>query len=324
MKKLNLITNKLLARQVKRVFDPNAELSDDLIKLLQMINQSYEHYERDRQLIERAMDISSEELRSSYKNLADQNEELELFVSKVSHDLKAPIRTINSFAQLINRELRKSDHDNDAKIVDYLSFITNGAQNMHLLIENLLFHARLGLKLELQDRIDLNELIQTVQNNLGGLIQENKATIMIETLPVVYGRSHEVLQLFQNLMGNAIKFKRKGVDPLVKISCNERESEYIISVEDNGIGIQSKDKASIFGAFHRLNGASDYEGTGLGLSICKKIVDNFGGRIWVESELGQGTIFIFSLPKGSKTESNIKNSNVNVNNQITSQSNILS
>ncbi|MFK7775463.1 MAG: ATP-binding protein [Saprospiraceae bacterium] len=320
MKKLDLITNKLLSRQVKRVFAQDAELSDDFIKLLKMINQSYEHYERDRRLIERAMEVSSEELRNSHKNLAEQNEELELFVSKVSHDLKAPIRTINSFAQLIGRELKKSG--GDEKILDYLSFITNGAQNMHLLIENLLFHARLGLKLELEDRIDLNELIPVVKNNLGGLIQENRATIIIEDLPVVYGRSHEVLQLFQNLMGNAIKFKKKEVDPIVKIICNEKESEYIISIEDNGIGIENKDKANIFGAFQRLNGASDYEGTGLGLSICKKIIDNIGGRIWVESEYGKGTIFVFSLPKSSKTESTIKNSNVNVNNQVSSQANV--
>ena len=236
MNKLNLLSNKLLSRQVRRVFGKEAELSDDLFKLLKMIDQSYTHYERDRRLIERAMEVSSEELRISYKNLADQNEELELFVSKVSHDLKAPIRTINSFAHLISKELKKTNH-NDL-IVDYLSFITNGAQNMHLLIENLLFHARLGLKLELKDEIDLNEVILTVTNNLGGLIKENNATIINESLPIVYGRSHEVLQLFQNLIGNAIKFKKKGIDPLVKINCNERESEYIISIEDNGIGIE--------------------------------------------------------------------------------------
>ncbi len=320
MNKLNLLTNKLLARQVKRAFGQNAELSDDLFKFLEMINQSYEHYERDRRLIERAMEVSSEELRNSHENLAKQNEELEMFVSRVSHDLKAPIRTINSFGQLISKELRKSDHD--AKIVDYLSFITNGAQNMQLLIDDLLFHARLGLKLELKDEINLNELIETVNNNLGGLIKENNATIIVEPLPIVYGRSHEIMQLFQNLIGNAIKFKKKGIDPSVKISCNERESEYIISIEDNGIGIKGKDKDSIFRAFHRLNGVSEYEGTGLGLSICKKIIDNIRGRIWVESEFGEGTIFIFSFPKDSMTESNIKNSNVNINNQITSQADI--
>lgn len=320
MNKLDLITNKLLSRQIKRAFDPDVEFSDDLIKFFKMINQSYEHYERDRKLIERAMEVSSEELRISHKTLAEQNEELELFVSKVSHDLKAPVRTINSFAQLISKELRKSG--DDEKILDYLSFIINGAQNMHLLIESLLFHARLGLKLELEDKIDLNELIQTVQSNLGGLIQENNASIIIEPLPIVYGRSHEVLQLFQNLLGNAIKFKKKEVNPIVKISCKEKKSEYIISVEDNGIGIKSKDKASIFGAFQKLNAASEYEGAGLGLLICKKIIDNIGGRIWVESEYGKGTKFIFSLPKGSKSNGNIENSDININTQVSSQASI--
>lgn len=314
MNKLNLLTNKLLSRQVRRVFGKDTEPSDDLFKLLKMIDQSYAHYERDRRLIERAMEISSEELRTSYKNLADQNEELELFVSKVSHDLKAPIRTINSFAQLINRELSKSEHD--GKIIDYLNFITNGAQSMQLLIESLLFHARLGLKLELKDKIDLNELIQTVKGNLGGLIQENNASIIVETLPIVFGISHEMLQLFQNLIGNAIKFKKADTDPLVKVRCNEKETEYIILVEDNGIGIESKDKDKVFAAFQRLNGSSDFEGSGLGLSICKKIIDNIGGRIWVESELGVGTKFIFSLPKRANTESNIKNTKVNVNDQF--------
>ena len=307
------MTNKLLLRQVKRIYGQNPELSSDLVKLLEMVSQSYEHYERDRRIIERAMEISSEELRTSHKVLAEQNEELELFVSKVSHDLKAPIRTINSFGQLIHRELVKSEYDD--KILDYLNFITSGAQSMQLLIESLLFHARLGLKLELKDEIDLNELIQTVKGNLGGLIQENNASIIVETLPVVSGRSHEMLQLFQNLIGNAIKFKKEGTDPLVKVRCNEKEEEYIILVEDNGIGIEGKDKDKVFAAFQRLNGSSEFEGSGLGLSICKKIIDNIGGRIWVESELGVGTKFIFSLPKGRSTESNIKNTKVNVNGQ---------
>ncbi len=307
------MTNKLLSRQVKRVFGQNPELSEDLVRLLEMVDQSYEHYERDRRLIERAMEISSEELQRSHKILADQNEELELFVSKVSHDLKAPIRTINSFAQLIHRDLSKSE-DGD-KILDYLNFITNGAQNMQLLIEGLLFHARLGLKLELKDKIDLNELISTVKGNLAGLIKDNNASIVIETLPVVTGRSHEMLQLFQNLIGNAIKFKKDGVDPLVKVSCKEKEAEHIILVEDNGIGIESQYKDQVFGAFQRLNNSADYEGSGLGLSICKKIINNLGGRIWVESELGVGTSFIFSLPKESTKENNIKKSKVNVNNQ---------
>lgn len=307
------MTNKLLSRQVKRVFGQNPELSEDLVRLLKMVDQSYEHYERDRRLIERAMEISSEELQRSHKVLADQNEELELFVSKVSHDLKAPIRTINSFAQLIHRDLSKIE--NNDKIFDYLSFITNGAQNMQLLIEGLLFHARLGLKLELTDKIDLNELTGTVKGNLAGLIQENNATIEIENLPTVTGRSHEMLQLFQNLIGNAIKFKKEGLNPFVKVSCKEKETEYIILVEDNGIGIENKYKDQVFGAFQRLNNSADYEGSGLGLSICKKIINNLGGRIWVESEYGIGTSFIFSLPKELAKESNIKNSQVNVNDQ---------
>lgn len=314
---LDLSINKLLSRQVKRVFGQEAELSDDLIKLLQMVNQSYEHYERDRQIIERAMEVSSEELRVSHKNLAEQNEELELFVSRVSHDLKAPIRTINSFAQLMNKELRKKDKDE--KLLDYLNFITSGAQNMQLLIDDLLFHARLGLKLELEDEINLDELVQVVNNNLAGSIKESNATITVEPLPIVYGRSHEILQLFQNLISNAIKFRKKGIDPLVKISCKEKESEYIISIEDNGIGIKGKDRESIFGAFHRLNSVAEYEGTGLGLSICKKIIDNIGGLIWVESEFGEGTTFIFLLPKGLKSESNIKKSKINIDGQIVSQ-----
>ncbi len=315
------MTNKLLSRQVKRVFGQNPELSEDLVRLLEMVDQSYEHYERDRRLIERAMEISSEELQRSHKVLADQNEELELFVSKVSHDLKAPIRTINSFAQLIHRNLSKIDHS--SKIVDYLNFITNGTQNMQLLIDGLLFHARLGLKLELKDKIDLNELICTVKGNLGGIIQENNASIIVDTLPVVSGRSHEMLQLFQNLIGNAIKFKKKDVAPLVKVSCKEKDTEYIILVEDNGIGIEPEYKDQVFGAFQRLNTTLDYEGSGLGLSICKKIVDNIGGRIWVESEFGVGTSFIFSLPKESKAESDIKNSKVNINDQSSIESTLV-
>lgn len=308
------MTSKLLLRQVKRVFGKDPELSGDLMRLLEMINQSYEHYERDRKLIERAMEISSEELRESHKVLAQQNEELELFVSRVSHDLKAPIRTINSFAQLIHRELMKTDQN--SKVLDYLSFISNGAQSMQLLIEDLLFHSRLGLKLELQDEIELNELINTVKNNLGGIIKESNARLVVEDLPVVFGRSHEMIQLFQNLIGNAIKFRKKEVDPLVRVSCEDKELEYIISIEDNGIGIKQENLNRVFEAFQRLNSLTEYEGTGLGLSICKKIIDNVGGRIWVESDFGVGTKFLFSFPKTELVgERNIHTTQVNVNTQ---------
>jgi len=144
------------------------------------------------------------------------------------------------------------------------------------------------------ESVDVNELLETVQANLAALIQENQAKVEFFNMPVVVANKSELLQLFQNLISNAIKYRGDN-PPVIKISAEENVHEWVFSVEDNGIGIDPKYSEKIFDMFARLHGKTQYSGTGIGLAICKKIVETHGGRIWVQSEPGRGSIFLFTL-----------------------------
>lgn len=291
--------NKLLERQIRRKLGEGFEANDDLLKLFETISESYNHYERERKLLERAMEVSSEELRESYgklmvqKELESKNVELERFVYMASHDLKAPLRTIISFSKLLERELEKTALTPNAK--EFLSLISSGAKGMDDLILNLLEYSRIGNNTKQHTTVDLNKVVDLVKKNLHAIIEENQVSLEIRNLPTIQAVPHQMLQLFQNLIGNAIKFKREGVNPKVVIDCHKQSEEYIISVKDNGIGISKNELEKVFTAFTRLEGGKKYPGTGLGLSICKSIVENLNGRIWVESKVGQGTTFLFAI-----------------------------
>ena len=293
--------NKLLARQIKRKLGKDAQLSPEMMKLLSSISDSYDHFERDRSLIERSMELSSQELRESYGKLAIQNElkrtnrELQQFVSIASHDLKAPLRTINSFVQLLERKLKgKLDESSQ----EYMQFIKSGVQGMDELIQNLLQHAKASSNKGKVELIEIEKIITIIKRNLFASIEESNAQIIIEgELPILMAVSFQLVQLFQNIIGNGIKFKREGVDPIVRIKCKEEETNYTFSIIDNGIGISKENTVKVFEVFNRLAGANRYEGTGLGLSICKKIIENLNGKIWIESEVGVGTTFFFTIPK---------------------------
>jgi len=236
----------------------------------------------------------SDQISRQNQELIQANEELRQFAYVASHDLKEPLRMIGSYTQIIDRMIGP-DLDEDGKL--YFKYVIDGVGRMNALLDALLKFATVGKSDEDLEVIDLNEIGRISQYNLKVRIEENDAIIKMEDLPEVKGRRTLMIQLFQNLLGNAIKFRRPSVQPEVYVRATETETEHIISIQDNGIGIAAQNKERIFEIFQRLNQRNKYEGTGIGLAICMKIVQRLGGRLWVESEEGKGTTFFFSVLK---------------------------
>jgi len=230
------------------------------------------------------------QLEDKAKELERSNAELEQFAYIASHDLQEPLRTISSYVQLL-AERYKDKLDKDAN--DFIGFAVDGSNRMRLLINSLLDYSRVN-KVKPFEWINLNTVISDMLQAMKDTITESKATIRYANLPKIYGDPVLIGQLFQNLIGNAIKF-RDGKKPEIEISSKREDGEYLFSVKDNGIGIKSEYDEKIFVIFQRLNGREKYPGTGIGLSICKKIVERHGGKIWVESEPGKGSTFYFTI-----------------------------
>lgn len=225
------------------------------------------------------------------EELHQKNQELEQFAYIASHDLQEPLRTVSSFSAQLQKQYGDKLDDLAKK---YLFFIQQGTDRMKTLITDLLDYSRIGKKKELKT-IDCNKLIENVIADLHIAIQESQVEIQKENLPVVNGYSTEMKQLFQNLISNAIKFRKKEVSPKIHISSQPVNGGWEFSVEDNGIGIAEEHSERIFVIFQRLHSRSEYEGTGIGLSHCKKIVELHGGKIWVHSRPGEGSSFHFTI-----------------------------
>ena len=232
-------------------------------------------------------------LKDKLGELERSNSELEQFAYVSSHDLQEPLRMIASYLQLLERKYKGKLDDKADK---YIKFSVDGATRMQNLIDDLLAFSRVTTQAKELKPTDLEQIYNEVLSNLEVTINENKAIITHEPLPVVLADKTQISQVFQNLISNAIKFQ--SVDkPKINISVEKEENQWLFGVEDNGIGINPKHSDRIFEVFKRLHKKKDYPGTGIGLAICKKIIERHGGRIWVESGLGKGSIFYFTLPK---------------------------
>jgi light-regulated signal transduction histidine kinase (bacteriophytochrome) len=232
-------------------------------------------------------------LKKAVTDLESTNKELEKFAYVASHDLQEPLRMIGSFTQLLAKRYKgKLDKDAD----EFISYAVEGANRMHQLINDLLTYSRLTSKVNDFIPVDCNIVVEKVISNLKTLINECDARIKFDKLPVIIGDESQITQLFQNLINNAIKFHKEG-KPEIFISGISNENEWQFSVADNGIGIDPAYHERVFIIFQRLNSRSNYMGTGMGLAICKKIVELHGGRIWVESQLNQGSTFYFTISK---------------------------
>jgi signal transduction histidine kinase len=226
------------------------------------------------------------------QDLARSNQELEQFAYVASHDLQEPLRKVTSFVQLLQE---RYEGQLDDKADQYIGFAVDGAKRMQALINDLLAFSRVGRSSERMTKIDLAESLQAALLNLDALVQESSTAIEAPSLPTVKGDPSLLASLWQNLIANSIKFHGEDA-PMIRIGVARQGTEWLLSVGDNGIGIEPRFADKVFVIFQRLHGRDAYEGTGIGLAMCKKIVEFHGGRMWLDTTVTTGTTMCFTLP----------------------------
>ena len=242
---------------------------------------------------EEALQERTRQLAERVEELARSNAELERFAYVASHDLKEPLRMVTSFTTLLARRYKgKLDRDAD----EFINYAVDGAVRMEQLIQDLLLYSRVGIRDLVLKSVDCEVVYAHALANLQAALRETGALVTHDPLPTVQGDDTQLVQVFQNLIGNGIKF-RGEITPCIHVSVKDRKKEWVVAVEDNGIGIDPQYADRIFVIFQRLHGRADYPGNGIGLAICKKVVENHGGRIWFKSQLRKGATFYFTIPK---------------------------
>jgi len=249
--------------------------------------QSEEELARHRDHLEDIVAARTEELRQS-------NQDLEQFAYVASHDLQEPLRMVSAYLSLIERDFKGEIGERGET---FIGFATDGAKRMQQLIHDLLTYSRVTSQGEALETMDLRAAVDAACANLAMAIEESDGQVTQESLPTVNGDLGQLTQVFQNLIGNGIKFRGEA-SPTVHITAEARDDEWWVSVQDNGIGVKSKYREQIFTIFQRLHSRSEYEGTGIGLALTKRIVERHGGRIWVDSVPGEGSTFCFTIPRG--------------------------
>ncbi|HWN71168.1 MAG TPA: ATP-binding protein [Haliangium sp.] len=283
-------------KMVKGEFDLelNIQSNDELGELARALQEMA----NDLRSLYATLEQKMSELASVNANLARSNADLEQFAYVASHDLQEPLRTISGLA---NALARRYQGKLDAKADRHIHLMTDGAARMSHLIQGLLTYSRAGANDIPFREVDCGALVAEVLVALDASIHEAGAQIIVDSLPTIVGERTQLAQLFQNLLGNALKFK--GSEPVrVRIAAEQKEGAWQFSVEDNGIGMEPQATGRLFTLFQRLHTKEEYPGTGLGLAICKKIVERHGGRIWVDSQAGRGSIFHWTIPIHSREE----------------------
>src|SRR5208283_226782 len=250
-----------------------------------------------------ARDISErkraeQRLADKVEELARSNRDLEQFAYAASHDLQEPLRMVASYTQLLAERYGGKLDENADK---FLGYAREGALRMQVLIQDLLAFSRVMRAGVTRKKLDSNAAFEEAVQSLAAAIAENGAFVTHTGLPMVWADQTQIAQVFQNLIGNAIKFRRQA-PPQCAVSAEKSGSDWLFSVRDNGIGIPPEYAENIFVVFQRLHARNEYPGNGIGLAICKKIVEHYGGRIWVESQVGQGSTFKFTLPASASTQ----------------------
>jgi len=257
-----------------------ADLADDVSYGITTLRLSDEKFKAD-EILEKTM-----------IELKRSNKELEQFAYVASHDLQEPLRMVSSFTQLLEKQYKD---ELDETAVEYINFAVDGAKRMQLLINDLLAYSRVTRKSNEFEMVNLEKVLDEVLFNLEIVIDENQAIITRKSLPEIQSDYGQMVQLFQNLIGNALKYRSEET-PEIHISALKEDDNWLFSVEDNGIGIESEYFEQIFQIFRRLHTHDEHKGTGIGLAITKRIVEHHSGRIWVESELGKCSTFYFTIP----------------------------
>jgi light-regulated signal transduction histidine kinase (bacteriophytochrome) len=261
----------------------------DSVKVLEI------EYDLQKKELEKINKSLEKKITERTKDLMSKNKELQEYAYIVAHDLKEPIRSIVSFSQLLERKIKGKLN---AEELELLNFIKHSGTNMGNLVQSLLQYTTVNINYKNIPKNDINEILQETLTSINFSIEQNNATINIDWLPKkVKCDKIKISQLFQNIISNAIKFKKKDQVIEININCKEQKDNYLFSISDNGIGIEKDYHKKIFKLFKRLNKNQNYEGTGIGLSLSKKIVEQHGGEIWLESEFDKGTTFYFTLPR---------------------------
>ncbi|MGI9499647.1 MAG: sensor histidine kinase [Geminicoccaceae bacterium] len=230
---------------------------------------------------------------SLVRKIAAQREEQATFIRVLVHDIRAPLRGLTSFTEILGEDLEAGVHDD---IPEHLEMIQTSAMRMNALVDTLAHYALLDRDIVFE-RIAMDDVINQVLDHLHMLIEERGAKVDVMPLPEVTGHGPQLVQLFQNLIGNGIKYNRQP-EPAISVTADRTEEDWLFTIEDNGIGIPDDKLKTVFEPFQRLWSRDTYEGTGLGLAICRKIVERHGGRIWCCSETGRGSRFSFTMPPG--------------------------
>jgi light-regulated signal transduction histidine kinase (bacteriophytochrome) len=263
-------------------------LKDALARLPVSINRAlHEKHLRDKRK------QAEENLARKVEELARSNRDLEQFAYVASHDLQEPLRMVATYTQLLGERYRGKIDDSADK---YIGYAVEGALRMQTLIQDLLAFSRVGRNGKEPQALECKLTVDLALQNLQATIQEQNAVVAVGELPAIRGNQTQITQLFQNLIGNAIKFRGKD-PPAIQITAENGITDWLFTIADNGIGIASEQVDNVFVIFKRLHTREEYPGNGIGLAICKKIVEHHGGRIWVESQPGHGSTFKFTLPR---------------------------
>ena len=271
---------------VRWAFDGMAERLKLLVADLGARNQQLAAENRERQRAEA-------ELRDAVGQLSTALVEVERFAYVAAHDLQEPIRSIVSFSQLLERRCGEALSEQG---LEYLGFITTEARRLSALVNDLLAYSRCKGESMAHGPVDCGRVLAEVRHGLNQAIADSGAIIESGRLPILPGDGGQLHQLFQNLLSNALKFARPGVPPHISVTAEAQDGQWLFRLADNGIGIDGEYVDYVFEAFRRLHTRDRFPGTGVGLAICKRVVENHGGRLWLESVPGQGTTFLFALP----------------------------
>jgi len=286
---------------IERFLSAPALLGNELVGIVALANSEQKYGARDRDVVKRLADFyaraiqrarAAAALESRAAELARSNRDLQQFAYVASHDLQEPLRMVTSYLQLLQKRYQgKLDEDADT----FIEFAVDGASRMQKLIQGLLAYSRVGTQGKPLAPVDCEAAFEAAVVNLQAAIEEAGALVTHGPLPTVIADDVQLVQLFQNLIGNAMKF-RGDEPPKIEVSCEKSGQEWVFSVRDNGIGIAAEDCDRVFNVFERLHTETPRAGTGIGLAICKRVAERHGGSIWVESMPGQGSTFKFTIP----------------------------